>query len=70
MIRTIALSVSNQQRVNSKPWKEYVVPVDEVEWLTGYDFFENVAESVQEEIESEASEMVGTNMPQFETPTF
>ncbi|MBD1847807.1 hypothetical protein H6F89_31365 [Cyanobacteria bacterium FACHB-63] len=44
--------------------------VDEVERLTGYDFFEKVPESVQKVIESKVSEMVSTNMPQFEIPTF
>lgn len=52
MSRTINLVVPNQQGVNSKPWKEYVTSVDEVERLTGYDFFENVAASVKGTIES------------------
>lgn len=53
--RTIGLVVPNQQGVNSKPWKDYVTSVNEVERLTRYDFFENVAESVQQAIESKVN---------------
>lgn len=45
--RTIAITVPNQQGVKSKPWKAYVTYVDEVEKLTGYDFFSNVPKLVQ-----------------------
>lgn len=50
--RTIAIVVPNQQGVKSKSWKDYVTSVDEVEKLTGYDFFRNVPESVQKIIEA------------------
>ena len=52
MSRTIAIVVPNQQGIKSKPWKDYLTSVDEVEKLTGYDFFRNVPEPVQKMIEA------------------
>lgn len=51
MSHTIAIVISNEQGVKSKPWKVYQTSVDEVEKLTGYDFFGNVPQSVQKVIE-------------------
>ena len=50
--RTIAIVVPNQQGVKSKPWKDYITSVDEVEKLTGYDFFSNLPKRVQKIIEA------------------
>ena len=50
--RTIAIVIPNEQGVKSKPWKTYQTSVDEVETLTGYDFFGNVLPSVQTVIEA------------------
>ncbi|BAS59749.1 MULTISPECIES: DNA/RNA non-specific endonuclease [Leptolyngbya] len=54
--RTIGLVVPNQQGVNLKPWKKYVTSVDEVERLTGHDFFGNLPDAVQEVIEGKVNE--------------
>lgn len=49
--RLIAISVPNNNSVVSD-WRQYRVSVDSVENLTGYDFFSNVAPSIQSVIES------------------
>ncbi|HEX8844238.1 MAG TPA: DNA/RNA non-specific endonuclease [Pyrinomonadaceae bacterium] len=51
--RTIAVIVPNEQGVNPD-WRNYVVSVDEVEALTGYNFFSNVPENIQNIIEANA----------------
>ncbi len=61
--RTIAIVVPNQQGVKSKPWKEYLTSVDEVEKLTGYDFFRNVPESVQTIIEATVDRSTIASLP-------
>ena len=53
--RTIAIVVPNQQGVKSKPWKDYVTSVKEVEKLTGYDFFANLPKEVQQAIEAKVN---------------
>jgi endonuclease G, mitochondrial len=49
--RLIAISVPNNNNVVSD-WRQYRVSVDNVEALTGYDFFSNVPSSIQASIES------------------
>lgn len=49
--RLIAVSVPNNNSVVSD-WRQYRVSVDNVENLTGYDFFSNVSPSIQSVIES------------------
>jgi endonuclease G len=49
--RTIAVIMPNSQSINSD-WKTYRVSVDQVEALTGYDFFSNVPTATQAVIES------------------
>jgi endonuclease G len=49
--RTIAVIMPNSQSINSD-WKTYRVSVDQVESLTGYDFFSNVPVATQAVIES------------------
>lgn len=50
--RTIGIIVSNQAPVNiSAPWRNFRVSVNEVENLTGYNFFSNVPKITQEIIE-------------------
>jgi endonuclease G len=49
--RLIAISVPNNNSVVSD-WRQYRVTVDQVESLTGYNFFSNVPESIQSVIES------------------
>lgn len=50
--RVIAVRMPNTQGIRSNTWQQYRVSVDELEQLTGYDFFSNVPSSVQAVIES------------------
>ncbi|HET9478033.1 MAG TPA: DNA/RNA non-specific endonuclease, partial [Pyrinomonadaceae bacterium] len=49
--RTIAVIIPNQNSINSD-WHTYLTTVDAVEALTGYDFFANVPEAVENAIEA------------------
>lgn len=49
--RTIAVIMPNQNSINSD-WHAYLTTVDAVEALTGYDFFENVSDIVENAIEA------------------
>ena len=62
--RTIAIVVPNQQEVKSKPWKEYVTSVKEVEKLTGYDFFGNLPKDVQQVIEAKIDQVAIASLPE------
>ena len=42
----------NTQGIRTADWKTYRVSVDQVETLTGYDFFSNVPTTIQNVIES------------------
>ncbi|HZT58599.1 MAG TPA: DNA/RNA non-specific endonuclease [Pyrinomonadaceae bacterium] len=50
--RTIAVIMPNTQGIRNNTWQQYRVSVDQVEALTGYDFFSNVDPSIQAVIES------------------
>jgi endonuclease G, mitochondrial len=50
--RTIAVILPNTQGIRSVDWKTYRVSVDQVESLTGYDFFSNVPANIQSVIEA------------------
>jgi endonuclease G len=50
--RTIAVIMPNAQGIRTVPWRNYRVSVDQVEALTGYDFFSSVPATVQSAIES------------------
>jgi endonuclease G len=50
--RTIAVIMPNTQGIRTADWKTYRVSVDQVETLTGYDFFSNVPTTIQNVIES------------------
>ncbi|HJQ31077.1 MAG TPA: DNA/RNA non-specific endonuclease [Pyrinomonadaceae bacterium] len=50
--RTIAVIMPNVQGIRSNTWQSYRVSVDQVESLTGYDFFSQVPTSIQSVIES------------------
>ena len=50
--RTIAVIMPNTQGIRANDWKTYRVSVDQVESLTGYDFFSSVPASIQSVIES------------------
>ena len=50
--RTIAVIMPNTQGIRTVPWRNYRVSVDQVESLTGHDFFSSVPTSIQSVIES------------------
>lgn len=50
--RTIAVVMPNTQGIRTVPWRNYRVSVDQVESLTGYDFFSAVPATIQSAIES------------------
>jgi endonuclease G len=50
--RLIAVIMPNIQGIRANDWKSYRVSVNQVESLTGYDFFSNVPASIQSVIES------------------
>jgi endonuclease G len=52
--RTIAVIMPNTQGISSDSWQKYLATVDQVEALTGYDFFSNVPVNIQNVIESRA----------------
>jgi endonuclease G, mitochondrial len=45
--RTIAVIIPNKQGVKSDPWQQYRTSVNEVEKLTGYQFFTNVPAEIR-----------------------
>jgi endonuclease G len=49
--RVIAVIMPNSNNINSD-WRTYRVSVDQVEQLTGFDFFSNVEDSVENAIEA------------------
>jgi endonuclease G len=58
--RTIAVILPNAQGIRNVDWQTYLVSVDQVEALTEYDFFENVADAVENSIEAGVN---GVNPP-------
>jgi endonuclease G len=50
--RTIAVIMPNRDDIRPRNWQEFLVTVDEVEALTGYDFFSQVPVNIQAVIES------------------
>jgi endonuclease G len=50
--RTIAVIMPNVQGIRSDQWQKYLATIDQVEALTGYDFFNAVSPAVQSAIES------------------
>lgn len=50
----IAIWIPNTQDSADEDWTYYAVPVDEVEEKTGYDFFENLPDDVEDYLERQA----------------
>lgn len=50
--RVIAVIMPNIDSIRPDAWQKYVTTVDQVETLTGYDFFSNVSPAIQAVIES------------------
>jgi endonuclease G, mitochondrial len=58
--RTIAVVMPNIQGIRNDDWHNYLTTIDAVETLTGYDFFENVSDIVENAIEAGVN---GANPP-------
>jgi DNA/RNA endonuclease G (NUC1) len=58
--RTIAVLMPNAQGIRSNPWQTYLTTVDNIEQLTGFDFYSNLPPAVQACIEAGSN---GTNPP-------
>ena len=68
--RTIAVVMPNAQGIrtsNANDWQAYLTTVDAVEALTGYDFFANVADAVENAVEAGTN---GVNPPGVENQSF
>jgi len=50
--RTLAVLMPNVQGIRNNDWEDYIVTVDHVESVTGYDFFPNVPDAIEASIES------------------
>ena len=50
--RTIAVIMPNIDSIRSDQWKKYLATVDQVEALTGYDFYSNVPVAIQDVFEA------------------
>ncbi len=42
----------NSEKVKKTDWQDYLVSIDKVESVTGYDFFAYISDDVEEKIES------------------
>lgn len=67
--RTIAVNMPNVQGIRTNPnnpndWQNYLVSIDQVEALTGYDFFSNLPDAVENSIEAGIN---GANPPGTES---
>jgi DNA/RNA endonuclease G (NUC1) len=58
--RTIAVIMPNVQGIRNDDWQSYLTTVDKVEKLTGYDFFSEVPDAIENSIEAGIN---GTNPP-------
>jgi len=58
--RTIAINMPNIQGIRNDPWENYLTTVDAVEALTGYDFFANLPDAIENSIEAGTN---GNNPP-------
>ncbi|MBA3351580.1 MAG: tandem-95 repeat protein, partial [Blastocatellia bacterium] len=58
--RTIAVIMPNTQGIRNNNWENYIVSVDQVETLTGYDFFSNLPDAVEQCVEAGTN---GVNPP-------
>lgn len=54
--RVIAVIMPNTQSADNNPWREYRVSVNEIEDLTGLDFFSNLSNSTERTLEKKVDE--------------
>jgi DNA/RNA endonuclease G (NUC1) len=59
--RTFAVIMPNNDNIRPDDWKMYLATVDQVEALTGYNFFSNVPENIQNVIEARLDEANDTD---------
>ena len=62
--RTIAVIMPNVQGIRTDNWQKYLATVDQVESLTGYDFYSNVPVGIQNVIESKLDTVSQAAAPQ------
>ncbi|MEJ7862921.1 MAG: DNA/RNA non-specific endonuclease [Pyrinomonadaceae bacterium] len=70
--RTIGVIMPNNTVIRPDQWQKYIATVDQVEALTGYDFFSNVDPLIQAQIESKLDALnntAPTAAPQSKTTT-
>jgi DNA/RNA endonuclease G (NUC1) len=58
--RTFAVIMPNNDNIRPDNWRKYVATVDQVEALTGYNFFSNVPEAIQNVIEAQLDDTLDT----------
>ncbi len=58
--RTLAVVMPNIQGIRNEDWEDYITTVDAVEALTGYDFFSNLPDAVENCVEAGTD---GANSP-------
>ncbi len=58
--RTIAILMPNVQGIRNDPWENYLTTVDDIESLTGYDFFSELPDEIENAIEAGTN---GVNPP-------
>ena len=51
-VNVIAVIMPNSEKIRKTDWTDYLVTVDKVESITGYDFFAYLSDDVEEQIES------------------
>ncbi len=68
--RLIAVILPNRQGLRTDPWQKYIATVDQVEALTGYDFFSNVSPEIQAVIESRIDTASNTSPETIAAGTF
>jgi DNA/RNA endonuclease G (NUC1) len=58
--RTFAVIMPNNDNIGDDDWKKYLATVDQVEALTGYNFYSNVPEAIQNVIEARLDDALDT----------
>lgn len=48
----IGVLIPNNESVVNRDWQDYLVSIDRIEILTGYDFFSDISVNIQEKLES------------------
>lgn len=68
--RTIAVIMPNRQGILSDPWQKYLATVDQVEEMTGHNFFSNVPDAIQDVIEAQLDSASNTSPQNIAGGTF